>query len=416
MELLEWLKTQFAGQELLLGMIGVSIVTSMAVFMRDVPVKLWRLFLRQFTIKLTVQNDTGAFYWFRVWLSKHPKVKKFRRFRLVADSSDDDEGRGYYVAPGDGLHWFWHKGKLVWTEYILNADQSKGKDVNEQYDISCFGRKRDFLLNLISEANTFDDNSVKIHTWNDYWRQAVRRFPRDLNTVFMDQGQKEALVQDVERFLRSAKWYKDRGIPYRRGYLLTGPPGTGKTSLVFALASYLGFSVHFLNLASVHGDDSLSMAFSSVRKDSILLLEDVDAAEVSRQKTDEDDVGCVSLSGLLNTIDGVASQEGRIVVMTTNHPDRLDTALKRPGRVDYHIPLEPLRAVELQSMFDHFYPFSGISLRDVEGITAAEAQRFFLENPDDALTASCCLAGASPERKVQLLESDEKTLQSSLAS
>ncbi|KAF2174646.1 P-loop containing nucleoside triphosphate hydrolase protein [Zopfia rhizophila CBS 207.26] len=161
------------------------------------------------------------------------------------------------------------------------------------------------------------------------------------NTVVLDAQQRARLIADMNEYLqpRSYRWYASRGVPYRRGYLFHGPPGTGKSSLSFAVA---GFAL-----------------FSSLPQRCIVLLEDIDSAGLerdqgsSKNKKDGELTGGISLSGFLNAIDGVASQEGRILVMTTNFPEQLDPALIRPGRIDNQIAFTLAKKDQMREM-----PFS----------------------------------------------------------
>lgn len=164
----------------------------------------------------------------------------------------------------------------------------------------------------------------------------------------------------------AATWYADRGIPLRRGYLFHGPPGTGKTSLSFALAGVFGLDIYVMSLLDPSiSEQNVTSLFSQLPTRCIILLEDIDTAGVARS-SDTDEGGKkaknadgkqnvasldssdsdpdsgqqptgISLSGLLNAIDGVASHEGRVLVMTTNKPEALDDALIRPGRVDLQV-------------------------------------------------------------------------------
>lgn len=168
----------------------------------------------------------------------------------------------------------------------------------------------------------------------------------------------------------------ETGIPYRRGYLFSGPPGTGKTSLTAALAGVFGLDIYVLTLLDPYlNEEQLVRLFSSVPSRCIVLLEDIDAAglkrndELKRKKLQGEDIPeeqqpahgrkalsiNISLSGLLNAIDGVASSEGRILVMTTNKPKELDLALIRPGRVDLHIPFTLPGREEMVEMFLSMY-------------------------------------------------------------
>jgi chaperone BCS1 len=174
-----------------------------------------------------------------------------------------------------------------------------------------------------------------------------------IETVILNKSIKEKLLKHIEEFLdqTSQRWYSNRDIPYRRGYLLYGPPGTGKSSLSKSIAGRFGLDIYILNLSAIN-EASLTSLFAKLPSRCVILLEDVDAVSSNRDAETEDSrqavapsrerkpaSGKVSLSAILNAIDGVASQEGRILIMTTNHITRLDEALIRPGRVDKKIEL-----------------------------------------------------------------------------
>lgn len=138
-------------------------------------------------------------------------------------------------------------------------------------------------------------------------------------------------------------WYKNKGVPYRRGYLLYGPPGTGKTSFTQAIAGELKLNICYLNLSGGNlCDDGLNRALNDAPADSIILLEDIDGIFIQREEVQGNKRRRrrVTFSGLLNALDGVRSQEGRILFMTTNHKEKLDPALLRPGRCDFHVKLD----------------------------------------------------------------------------
>merc|ERR1712029_1121609 len=100
----------------------------------------------------------------------------------------------------------------------------------------------------------------------------------------------ETIVDDVKDFIDSVNWYRDRGIPYRRGYLLHGPPGCGKTSFITALAGELEYSICVLNLSDRSmSDDRLQHRLADAPENSIILLEDIDAVFVTREQLMEAD-------------------------------------------------------------------------------------------------------------------------------
>jgi chaperone BCS1 len=184
------------------------------------------------------------------------------------------------------------------------------------------------------------------------------RTKRPLGSVILDEGVKENVVSDVKDFMSRQQWYVDRGIPYRRGYLLFGPPGSGKSSFIQALAGELDFSVAMINLSEMGmTDDKLAYLLTKLPKRSLLLLEDADAAFVNRRQRDTDGYSgaTVTFSGLLNALDGVAAGEERIAFLTTNHIDRLDPALIRPGRVDMMMRIGEASPHQATQMWDRFY-------------------------------------------------------------
>ena len=166
--------------------------------------------------------------------------------------------------------------------------------------------------------------------WGDW--QSIDELPaRDLDSVVLASGQLERLVGDVETFLAAEDEYRRRSIPWHRGHLYEGPPGTGKTSVARALAHHFGMDVWYLPLADVDKDCGLLSAIGRITPRSMLLLEDVDVFHAATERTDGSGV---TLSGLLNALDGIATPQGLLTVLTTNTPDVLDKAIVRPGRVD----------------------------------------------------------------------------------
>ncbi|KAF7596147.1 hypothetical protein BBP40_003046 [Aspergillus hancockii] len=319
-----------------------------------------------------------------------------------AKARNRDKFKRLRFTPAEGsTHYFWFRGQLL-AFVRAKSDQKVSFGGSGRYGsrleaerlyLSCFGRDTGVLKELLCEAQRVyvarDGNSTIIYrgqkTPGDYvdWTRCMARAPRPLSTVILDQAQKDAFVDDIKEYLhpRTRRWYSNRGIPYRRGYLLHGPPGTGKTSLCFAVSGLMGLPLYLLNLSSKSfGEDDLMSLFQELPRRCIVLLEDVDCAGITQKRvsgegsndsaektkdgkeedapqdadTDSSKQG-VSLSGLLNVIDGVAASEGRILVMTTNHPELLDPALLRPGRVDMSIQFGYAESGDIQELFSAIY-------------------------------------------------------------
>ncbi len=173
---------------------------------------------------------------------------------------------------------------------------------------------------------------------------------RRRETLAIDRLTEAELFQDLDRFLASRDLYRQRGIPWRRGYLLYGPPGTGKSSLIQAIASHYDRQLVSLSLTDMD-DSALLRAWSEITATSIVALEDIDSVFSGRKP-----LGELSFSALLNTLDGAGAVEGSITILTTNHREQLDPALIRPGRCDREFELGYLSAETCAKMFSCFFP------------------------------------------------------------
>ncbi|KAB8069852.1 P-loop containing nucleoside triphosphate hydrolase protein [Aspergillus leporis] len=196
-------------------------------------------------------------------------------------------------------------------------------------------------------------------------RVASKR-PRPLSTIVLDHYQKDRLIKDVQEYLhpRTCCWYKSRGLPYQRGYLFYGPPGTGKSSLCLS--------------ANQLDENSLALLFQSLPRRCIVLFEGVDQAGIQKRKIEdplsrepeethvgnedgietphnEQQSNGIILSAFLSVIDSVSAQEGRILIMTTNHIEQLDRALLRPGRVDMKVAFTRADQLAVKEHFLSFY-------------------------------------------------------------
>lgn len=236
------------------------------------------------------------------------------------------------------------------------------------------------------------------------WGNWVRRSDlplRDLESVVLPKDQKEDLVEDLRGFLESEDRYVRLALPWHRGYLLHGPPGTGKTSMVKALANEFKLDLWYVALGDLKEEASLINLLSDVSPRSILLLEDVDTIQLTHDRDEapaKASPTSISLSSLLNALDGVATPHGLVTVMTTNHFEKLDPALTRAGRMDRVERLGYPRAVEVDEMYRRFFglpmpswepgeaemPFSQAEL--------SEAFKRHLDDPEGARRAVLALA------------------------
>jgi len=355
------------------------------------------------------------------WLRERPEVHSSPQLALFSQTSTRGDGRLYeyepeiqtstvlrYVTKKNSRHWIW----------ITRKD---GSDFDAQSErrlrgvqVSFFGRGSKVLLEEILEAGREIQRRkrekylsvVQVYDFGkDYglgWlhpQESDRKQPgRSIASVVLPQcpagselegmDQAEALLEDAREFLASESWYSERGIPYRRGYLLHGIPGGGKSSLIMAVASELRLPIYMLQLSSeLISDETLNSLLQHGMHDppTILLLEDVDLlhtatlnrhnAKVQPETQDDDDSvrelrlrgkdsassfrrkggGRLTLSGLLNALDGPTATTGRLLFMTTNAKHRLDPALIRSGRIDYEIEFKSADREQICRFVSRFY-------------------------------------------------------------
>jgi chaperone BCS1 len=276
--------------------------------------------------------------------------------------SPNTKQRPIRYTPWNGRFLIWHGGHLLLFRREYRAGEFNGR---EEVSISCFSRSPRILRELLTECCTeyskLVQNKTSLYEHQDgVWVRSVVSDIRPISTVILNESKKSELLKDIENYLdpASRQWYSSRGIPYRKGYLLHGPPGTGKSSLSLSIAGHTGLDIYILSLSAVT-EDHLRDLFARLPSRCVVLLEDIDAVSSQRigKVTTKDSrqskpvAGRVPLSTLLNVIDGVGSREGRVLIMTTNHISHLDEALIRPGRVDKKVEFGLADRVVMTDLF-----------------------------------------------------------------
>jgi ATPase family associated with various cellular activities (AAA) len=249
-----------------------------------------------------------------------------------------------------------------------------------------------------TERRAFDKNTYMYKNEGKVWLYSGKCVPRNMSSVLLPSEIKSGLVHDISRFMEDRAWYERMGIPWHRGYLLHGPPGNGKSSIISALAGELKLSICVLDLSCADLTDAhLQILLNKGSLEStIILMEDIDTAFDTRQRDVTSTVekkSKVSFNGLLNALDGVGcSGEGRLVFMTTNHLENLDPALVRPGRIDVSFLVDNANRTQVEDMYKRFYPdqeacevstFAQAIMR-TSNPSMATLQKLLLQNRGDA--------------------------------
>jgi len=366
------------------GGIGLAGLGAAAAFGRRLAISGAGMLRRRMLVNVEISRRDPSYPWILAWLSQPRPTPGFIASRLtrihnlsIATStrSAGPEAGGeaggpvhasFFLQPGYGRHVVRVRDGVyiaVHREKTSTASLSTGEP-HETVTLTALWPHRHVFEEVFSEAHALsarahEGKTVVFAARKLEWAALGEpRRKRPLGSVVLDEGVKEGIVDDVKDFLGRQSWYVDRGIPYRRGYLLYGPPGSGKTSFIQALAGELDYSVAMINLSEVGvTDDHLAYLLTKLPKRSILLLEDADAAFVNRRQRESDGYSgaTVTFSGLLNALDGLAAGEERIAFLTTNHIDRMDPALIRPGRVDMMVRIGEATRYQAGKMWDRFY-------------------------------------------------------------
>jgi SpoVK/Ycf46/Vps4 family AAA+-type ATPase len=200
------------------------------------------------------------------------------------------------------------------------------------------------------------------NTITGIWYNTGKISKRRMSDTVLDDRTLKTLMDSFNRFYNKPEHYKRYNIPYKLCILLSGPPGMGKTSLIKSLGTEFDCNLYTISLSSIT-DELLPFVFGSVDKRSILVFEDVDCMTIDRDIDEQNDSSDgktkkpkgVSLSAFINALDGIVVSKGLVVIMTTNYPEKLDSALTRQERVHLHCKLE--RSIEVyEKMFKRFFP------------------------------------------------------------
>ena len=390
-----------------LGAAGILIA-----YLKAVPGSIWAWFKRRIIIEIDIPDRDESFLWLDKWLTFQKYQKRCRLLTIKSskkkrdycyaggEESDDVRARPEIsLSPAPGTHYFFYRHRLI----ILHRERKDGSEqkggsftmgFRETFNIKLFSRNRQLVLDLLNEARELshpesDDRiSVYMPNYGD-WYRAAKKLPRPIESVIMEGNMAEKLLEDMREFLVSEVWYNKLGIPYRKGYLLAGSPGNGKSSLVMAVASALKLDISVLNLsASGVSDDRLIELISNIPARTLLLIEDIDCIFQQREKQDDKDT--VTFSGLLNAIDGIMAGNGRILFLTTNHMEKLDPALIRPGRCDVIFNVKNATQSQAEGLFLRFFPENKEEAKEFgkilkpDTISMAQIQGYLMEHRKSA--------------------------------
>lgn len=345
----------FSGGALLMGL-GV-----VGAYLRHIPTTIFNEIKRRTVLTVEFEPDDTAIAWLKLWLAEHEYGKKTKSLTAMTKTKARGEDRVVVLTPSTGTHFFWHNGKF----FVIHVGRDKLQNVNDMgkvfvnnLSVSIFGGTRKNAEDLIQEARErykkLNDDGVLIYA-NRYsqWTCIAKKNPRKPESLIYQEDYVGDVINDINKFLESRDWYDNFGVPWRRGFLLYGEPGNGKTSIIESVAGILGKNIYYTSLNKDVDDEDLQDAFSRVPNGEIIVIEEIDTVFDKRKESEDT---AVTFGGFLNSLDGLVAKDGQIVFMTTNHKEKLDPALIRPGRADRHFYIGNATKEQAKKMFLRFFP------------------------------------------------------------
>lgn len=405
-EVLLWAKTQLMANQFAGGGLMVVAFSSIVYFLRSLPTMLWQRVQRLTLLEVEIRQPDQLYDWLGLWFNNNDYTKRARLLSAVTAYAEDyyeedENNRRLQVCliPGIGRHLIRFQGHWL---LINRSREGEGNASSASSLDSMFQRETYYILTtrwgrqavhaFLAEARRValekegcgPDMYLAKHGW---WDRTHRMTPRLLSSVHLPHTLGSDLMGCCKTFLGAQAQYLRTGVPWRMGILLHGAPGNGKSSLIAALANELSLDVGYINLSAKHICDNTLLELLAKAGRKLIVLEDIDSVYHGRERKEGSEE--ISFSGLLNAIDGVVSSEGRILVMTTNHIDKLDAALIRPGRVDHVVEIPYPNKEQLFALYCKFYP-DGVAMAEEFanenlGASMAAAQQQLLENDQWAM-------------------------------
>ena len=379
-----------------LSLWGLGVITYLA---KGVPTRIFKFVLRETTTTLTVNSADQVFYDFLKWVTVNKNHSFVRELNLMNPVRWGTEEA--ILSIGYGRVYFTFNNHILYMDRV--KDQSnQTAERKEEIKLTLVGRNKKVFQDLFSnirEFNREETRYTRIYQYhNDRWETACKSYKRSLKTVAVEPGKKAQIIAHIDNFMAEKQWHLDNGVPWRTGILLSGPPGTGKTSLIKALCAHYDKPVYILNLSELT-DKTLQAAMATIPEKAIVAVEDMDTAGIGRPrasrdeqkteghgtpKSDKIEFSLLTLSGVLNAFDGLTSNDGRIIVATTNHVDSLDTALIREGRFDLKVEIGYMTDEVYRSYLSRFYPsFDFSDYRVSKNVAPCLVQKLIFDHRDD---------------------------------
>lgn len=381
------------------GMISLWFIGITAYLCKSVPSQFFGFIKNQLTTSIVI-NDSGYsnivkhYSSLLKWALSQKGIEKFCRNYSITSNDWWGEGDEFTLGIGYGRSFFIYK-KRLFCLHQKRLDSTGSEKEKSQITITGFTRNKKYLEEMVEEFRyKKKKNEIYINRYTlDGWQVVCPIVKRPLKTVIMEKNLKSKIVDNIQFFIDNRNMYIDRGLPYKKTIVLYGKPGTGKTSIIKALSSHFDKNVYIINIMTMT-NSSFEKSITSVPANSVIIIEDFDSCVATHSRSSmattnkdnnnsnekEEQETALSLNTILNTLDGVVSLNGTIVFMTTNHIEKIDSALLRKGRTDeiYEIPY--LTDAEIKDYIKLMFPNEEIPYVKYGEISGCDIQSKLMES------------------------------------
>ena len=353
-----------------------------------------------YNYKIDIDIESLIFEYILQYTATFDNIKTYNTSRVKFNPLENSKDKKYIVELriSHGIYEINYNDDIINIEYTIDDSKPVGLahmvKCNEKlllYSNKSIKHLEDFIKQAFLFRRKDNNNEIEIKIFKNHWTRLNKLPKRKLDTIYLYNKIKKDIIEDINEFLENEEEYEIFGMPYKKTYLLEGLPGTGKTSLIFAIASLLKMDIAIIGFGPDIDDAAFMKAVSYLPDNAILLIEDIDNIFSNEHDTKINTM--ISLSGILNTLDGVARRHRLITFITTNHFEKLDNTLTRPGRTDkiIHFTYATKEQINLmynkfrnEMLFDEFY-----NKIKHKNYTTATLQKFFFLNRKNEKIIDC---------------------------